>query len=176
MSGSGGLLGRFHHRGRPPSAAGGGGDRLFFTVRDLIAHRFHYLCTNVTFSSDQGARQPPAARLASCQAVAQKGCSKPKEEPVVGGVGGGGSEERRVTGTRLLLTPQLPGRGCEAARLRGRTPSPVRRLIDFRCDFMCFDRLAIKITARCRYCELSSAAAGQRHMDFFKHLHYRGAL
>lgn len=74
-----GLLGRFHHRARPPSAAGGGrrrrergGDRLFFTVRDLIARRFHYLCTNVTFSSDQGARQPPAARLASCQAIVQK--------------------------------------------------------------------------------------------------------
>lgn len=86
----GGLLGRFHHRRRPPSAVGGGGDRLFFTVRDLIAHRFHYLCTNVTFSSDQGARQPLAARLASCQAIVQ-----PIEEGVqrVGWGGGLRGEE-----------------------------------------------------------------------------------
>ena len=53
---------------------GGGqrGDRLFFTVRDLIARRFHYLCTNVTFSPDQGARQPLAAWLASSQTIVQK--------------------------------------------------------------------------------------------------------
>lgn len=49
-----------------------GGERLLFTVRDLIARRFHYLCTNVTFSSDQGARQPLAAGLASSQAIVQK--------------------------------------------------------------------------------------------------------
>lgn len=90
----GGLLGRFHHRGRPPSAAGGGGDRLFFTVRDLIARRFHYLCTNVTFSSDQGARQPPAARLASCQAIVQ---------PIEVGEWRAGGVQRRGGS---------PGRGC----------------------------------------------------------------
>lgn len=75
--------------------------------------------------------------------------------------GGGGAEERRVTGTRLLLTTQLPGRGQAA--------TPVKRLIDFRCDFMRFDHLAIKTTARRRSCEPSSAAAaaGQRHMDLF---------
>lgn len=62
----------------PPAAGNGrrwreqGGDRLYFTVRDLIARRFHYLCTNVTFSSDQGARQPLAARLASRQTIVQK--------------------------------------------------------------------------------------------------------
>lgn len=59
-----------------------------------------------------------------------------------------GSEERRVTGTGLLLTTQLPG--------RGRAASPVKRLIDFRCDFMCFDHSVIKITARRHYCEPSS--------------------
>lgn len=51
---------------------GAGGDRLLFTVRDLIARRFHYLCTNVTFSSDQGARQPLAVWLASSQTIVQK--------------------------------------------------------------------------------------------------------
>lgn len=51
---------------------GQGGDRLLFTVRDLIARRFHYLCTNVTFSSDQGAQQPLAAWLASSQTIVQK--------------------------------------------------------------------------------------------------------
>lgn len=62
----------------PPAAGNGrrwreeGGDRLLFTVRDLIARRFHYLCTNVTFSSDQGARQPLAAWLASRQTIVQK--------------------------------------------------------------------------------------------------------
>lgn len=44
-----------------------GGKGLFFTVRDLIARRFHYLGTNVTFSSDQGARRPPAARRVRSQ-------------------------------------------------------------------------------------------------------------
>lgn len=54
-----------------PPAAGNGriqrerrADRPFFTVRDLIACRFHYLCTNVTFSSDQGAQQPPPGNSA----------------------------------------------------------------------------------------------------------------
>lgn len=43
---------------------GGRGDRLFFTVWDLIAHRFHYLRTNVTFTSDQGqGRRWQPARL-----------------------------------------------------------------------------------------------------------------
>lgn len=66
----------------PPAAENGrrcvcgegeqGGDRLLFTVRDLIARRFHYLRTNVTFSSDQGARQPLAASLASCQTIVHK--------------------------------------------------------------------------------------------------------
>lgn len=59
-------------RGRREEAGGHGGDRLLFTVRDLIARRFHYLCTNVTFSSDQGAWQPLAAWLASSQAIVQK--------------------------------------------------------------------------------------------------------
>lgn len=66
----------------PPAASNGrrwrewGGERLYFTVRDLIARRFHYLCTNVTFSSDQGARQPLAARLASRQTIVQKELSQ----------------------------------------------------------------------------------------------------
>lgn len=74
-----GLLGWFHHRAWPPlllgmagDGGGHGGDRLFFTVRDLIARRFHYLCTNVTFSSDQGAQQPLAAWLAGSQTIVQK--------------------------------------------------------------------------------------------------------
>lgn len=54
----------------------GGGGRLFFTVRDLIARRFHYLCTNVTFSSDQGAWQPLAEELARSQTLVQRAFSQ----------------------------------------------------------------------------------------------------
>lgn len=76
----------------PPPAAGDGGDRLIFTVRDLIARRFHYLCTNVTFSSDQGARQP----LASSQTVVQKVLSQSElsvRTEVSGGTGRRQNEE-----------------------------------------------------------------------------------
>lgn len=78
-----------------PPAAGNGriqrerrGDRLFFTVRDLIACRFHYLCTNVTFASDQGAQQPLAGTMANCQAIVQKAFSQselPEQAEVRGG-------------------------------------------------------------------------------------------
>lgn len=35
----------------------GSKERLHFAVGDLIVQGFHYLCTNVTFASDQGQRQ-----------------------------------------------------------------------------------------------------------------------
>lgn len=106
----------------PPAAGNGrrwgGGDRLLFTVRDLIARRFHYLCTNVTFSSDQGARPPLAARLASSQTIVQKVFSQsglPGQTEVSGGTerrryAKDIKNKRRVTNTKLL-TVQHSGRG-----------------------------------------------------------------
>lgn len=68
----------------PPPDDGTGweaGDRLFFTVGDLIAHRFHYLRTNVTFTSNQGARRALAALLATSQPGVHKVFSQ-SEQPL----------------------------------------------------------------------------------------------
>lgn len=102
-----------------------GGDRLLFTVRDLIARRFHYLCTNVTFSSDQGARQPLAAWLASCQTIVQKLFSQsglPGQTEVRRGTerldyAKDIKKQRRVTNTKLL-TVQHSARGQYAGCLQ----------------------------------------------------------
>lgn len=96
------------------------GSGLLFTVRDLIARRFHYLCTNVTFSSDQGARQPLAVRLASCQTIVQKVLSQselPGQAEVSRGTGRlpyakdiKKIKQRRVRNTKELMVQQS-GRG-----------------------------------------------------------------
>lgn len=93
---------------------------LLFTVRDLIASRFHYLCTNVTFSSDQGARQPLAARLARSQTIVQKVLSQSEflgQAEVSEGTGRlpyakdiKKIKQRRVRNTKELMVQQS-GRG-----------------------------------------------------------------
>lgn len=105
-----------------PPAAGNGriqrerrGDRLFFTVRDLIACRFHYLCTNVTFSSDQGAQQPLAGRMANCQAIVQKAFSQ-SELPGQAEVRGG----RKVHSTPKILKQRAENKAADAAHFRRR--------------------------------------------------------
>lgn len=127
----------------PPAACNGrswgeqGWDRLLFTVRDLIARRFHYLCTNVTFSSDQGAPQPLAARLARSQTIVQKvfsqsGLSGPREVnrgTEIRQYARDIKKQRRVTNTKQL-TVQHSGRGYNVL-------TDIKYLIDFRGAISC---------------------------------------
>ena len=97
---------------------GWGGEEPHYPVRDLFAPNFHSLCPNFPFSSDQGARQPLAAWLASCQTIVQKLFSQsglPGQTEVRRGTerleyAKDIKKQRRVTNTKLL-TVQHSGRG-----------------------------------------------------------------
>lgn len=112
---------------------GAGGDRLLFTVRDLIARRFHYLCTNVTFSSDQGARQPLAVWLASSQTIVQKVFSQsglPGQTEVRRGMERllhtkDIKKQRRVTNRKQQMVQRLNGAWRAAL-------TDIKQFIDFR--------------------------------------------